>query len=91
MPGTLLGFGNTTMNKTRSMNSKKPMGKDSGIRFLQYSVIMSAIGLYHATESREMEDSLCPAGSGISESASQNRRHSGWVLKDEWECLRKQV
>ena len=92
VPGTLLGFGNATMNKTRSINSKEPVGKDSYICFLQYSVIiLSTIGLYHAMESRKMEDSFCLAGSGISESASQNRRHLGWVLKDEWECLRKQV
>lgn len=80
------------MNKTRPVNSKESMGKDSYIRFLQYSVIMlSIIGLSHAMESRKMDDSFCLAGSVISESASQNRRHLGWVLKDEWECLRKQV
>ena len=36
-----------------------------------------------------MEDSFCPAESGISEAASENRRHLGWVLKDEQECFRK--
>ena len=84
MPGTVLGFGNTKINKTESFNSKQSMKKDRYISYLQCNVVMfSVIGLVHAMESRKMEDSFCPAESGISEAASENRRHLGWVLKDE--------
>lgn len=70
---TFLGFGNTTnMNKIKSINQRDSIGKNSPIHFLQYSVItLSQWGLPYYRRQKN-GDSFCPAGSEISESASQD-------------------